>query len=330
MKENRAKGGSALRVKTFAFAMVIGMSTLISGELKISGDTYFHFSFEDAENNNFHIDRAYFTLQNKVSDKISYKFRTDIRSGEVTDFSVYLKNAKIDWKTDFGKFIFGLQGMNMFKVQENIWGYRFLEKSVMDKKKFASSADIGFGWEKSFGVVAISTLITNGGGYKKAETDQYKKISTRLMYGKSKLKEGFNTGVVFSYEPKDYKVINVANADTSIATGNTSIIGGFGGLVMGPLRAGAEYNVLMNNTSSILSTTLLSVYGNFHLRKNTSAYARVDVFGSDVDGSGEYYMILGTNYTVEKVLNIAPNIVVVSPEGSDSEITYRLSFRFKI
>ncbi len=37
---------------------------------------------------------------------------------------VFLKNACVDWMTDYGKFTFGMQGMNMFNVQENTSGYR--------------------------------------------------------------------------------------------------------------------------------------------------------------------------------------------------------------
>jgi len=317
--------------KVIILSMLLFMGTVLMGQkMKIRGDTHFQLAFEDMDNNEFSMSRAYFTVQNKVSKNIAYKFQTDIGSGGPSAYSLYLKNAKIDWKTDFAKVTIGLQGMNMFKIQENNWGYRFIEKSVMDRKKFSSSADLGIGLEKSLGTVSLSALITNGTGYKKTEDDNYKKISTRLMLGESKLNEGFNAGVVFSYEGEDYEAINSATTDTSIATGNTIVIGGFGGIILGPLKLGGEYAMLTQTSAYTASKSTLSLYANYIITKNLAGFGRFDVFGMDTEGGGEQYFILGANYTPEKALSIAPNVLIEIPEGGESEMTYRLSFRFKI
>ena len=129
-----------------------------------SGVTYFDYTYDltkDATNDaGFGVNRVYFTYQKEISDEISYKFQTDVGQLEVfddvdvdddgeilvstdkTQFVAYLKKAQLDWKSSYGKLTFGMQGMNVFNVTEKTWGFRFLQKSTMDKYKFSSSADI--------------------------------------------------------------------------------------------------------------------------------------------------------------------------------------------
>ncbi|NQV40986.1 MAG: hypothetical protein HQ506_01420 [Candidatus Marinimicrobia bacterium] len=316
-----------MKIIVLAILYLIVLTNVYAEDMKINSDTHFHYSFEDTENNAFQISRAYFSIQKKVSDQISYKFQTNVGSGGATDYTVYLKNAKLDYKTAFGKFTFGLQGMNMFKVQEATWGYRFIEKSVMDKNKYSSSADLGIGWEKKFGVLAPSVLITNGTGYKKVEDDQYKKLSLRLLYGESKLKKGLNAGVVVSTESEDY-VTTTATTET----GSTFVLGGFGGFATGGLRAGAEFTMKSDNMETDKSGQLLSVYGNYKVNSKLSGFGRFDLVDpdTDTDGDGYNYLILGLNFQPEKVFYIAPNMKMKMPETGDAETTYQVSFRFNI
>lgn len=307
--------------------LVIAVATitgLMAGEAKLSGDTHFYYEFEDAENNSFHISRAYFTFENKLNDALAYKFQTDVGSGGATDFTVYIKNAKLDWKTDFGKFSFGLQGMNMFKVQEDNWGYRFIEKSAMDKQKYSSSAAMGIGFSKKLGALASSLMLTNGSGYKSAESDGYKKLSANLVYGEAKLKQGINAGVAFSYEPKDYALSDGSGDET----GSTTVFGGFGAWAKGALKVGAETAILTKSMEASTSTNLISVYGNYTLSTKLDAFGRFDRYSSDA--ASDSYAIIGVNYVPEKGLHIAPTVWVDMPETGDTAMTYKINFRFKI
>ena len=300
-------------------------SLLTADDMKINGDTHFNYSFEDTDKSAFHISRAYLSIQKKVSDQISYKFQTDVGSGGATDYTIYLKNAKLDWKSNIGKFTFGLQSMNMFKVQEDTWGYRFIEKSIMDKYKYCSSADLGIGWEGKFGSIAPSIMITNGTGYKKVEDDQYKKLSLRLLYGESKLKEGLNAGLAISNEAGDYTT-------TATKTGSTLILGSFGGFARGGLRLGAEYALKSKKMATEVNGQILSMYGNYKVNKKISGFGRFDLIDPDTeaDSDGYNYLILGLNYQPEKVFYIAPNVKIKMPEKGEAEAIYQISFRFKI
>ena len=180
----------------------------VYGQGQFSGVTYFDYTYdltEDAVNDaGFGLKRVYFTYQKELSESVSYKFQTDVGqlkiddvsvdddgnvsvSNDKTQFVAYLKKAQLDWKTSYGKLTFGMQGMNVFNVTEKTWGFRFLQKSTMDKYKFSSSADIGIGYSGKFNNLNYSLMYTNGCGYKSSENDEHKKISAQLVYGEKKL-----------------------------------------------------------------------------------------------------------------------------------------------
>ena len=302
------------------------LSNVMAGEAKFSGDTHFAYVFKDMDENSYQINRAYFTYEKQVTDALSYKFQTDVGTGGATAYTVYLKNAVVSWKTDFGKISLGLQGMNMFKVQEENWGYRFVEKSAMDIEKYASSADLGVGWTKSLGMLTPSVMLTNGTGYKKTEDDGHKKLSVNLLYGPAKLKKGLNAGVAFSFEPKDYDLVD--GSSTTTETGSTIVLAAYGGWAQGPLKLGAEFASLNQELESSMSSNLVSAYGDFMLRDNLSVFGRFDMYTDDAASNA--YTVFGVNFSVEKGLYIAPNIQVDMPDGGDAEMTYRVNFRFKI
>lgn len=322
MKEDKVGKRLVLAVLGLALA-----ANVFGGNYKLNGDVHFHYTYEDADNNSFNMSRAYFTFAKTVNQNVSYKFQTDIGSGGPTAYSVFLKNANLSWKSDLGKMVFGIQGMNMFKAQENTWGYRFIEKSAMDKAKYSSSADMGIKWQKSYGAITPSVMITNGVGYKKAEDDGFKKLSLRLLYGSEKLKKGFNAGVVLSSESKDY----VDGAGES-QQGGTTVVGGFAALVTGPLRLGGEYAMMSQEMATDISANLLSIYGNYKINESISGFGRIDMVEPDVDteDDGYNYLIIGADYHPGKVFHMAPNVKIKSPQSGDAESIYQVSFRFKI
>lgn len=279
---------------------------------KISGVTYFDY-FVDADHySEFEIHRSYFTYTTEVSKAVHFKFQLDVgrpKNNEANQqLVVYLKNTKVDWNSSFGKLTFGLQGMNVFNVQEKTWGYRFIEKSPMDLNKWASSADLGIGYSKTFNLFHTSLLITNGSGYKKPESDKYKKISGQLVLGDKKLNKskGFNIGSVFVYEQ--------TNVDPN------TVVSVFGGYANSRIRLGTEWDQLKNNNGA---EQILSIYGNYRVKEKIDLFTRLD----RVDE--KQYFIAGVNYLLEKGLMIAPNVRYSKSGSSKSEIEYRMNFQFK-
>ena len=303
----------------------------LAGEGKISGKVYFDYAYDiDNGSNAFDIHRAYFTYSNKISDEFKVNFRTDVGRVEIpktidtTDGSVatdsktqlfsYLKYAYAEWKSPIGKLKLGLQGMNMFNVQESTWGNRYIEKTAMDKNKWSSSADMGIAYINTFGkMINYSVLVTNGTGYKKVEDDKYKKISLQCVYGEINLskKEGFNIGTVLSHEPtEDDPVI---------------VMGAFAGFAGAGVTTGLEVNMKTDSDTSS-NPTLISAYASYKLTKELLGFVRSDILNND---DAVTYILGGIAYSPVKSLNIAPNFRIISSDDDNStEIYINIEYKF--
>lgn len=314
-------------IKRIMILLMIVCVTAIYGNQKIGSLVFYDYTYdltENAENDaGFKASRVYLTFSNKLDENLSIKIQTDI-DYKNTPRNVYLKNAKVDWKTTNGKITIGLQGMNIFGVQEKTWGYRFIEKSAMDRKKFSSSADMGIGYSNTFGNnIHISALYTNGAGYKKSENDSHKKISFLGMMGPKKLssKDGFNIGAVFSYEPYDFDSVTVENKTVK------GIFGGFSG---NKIRLGVEVNSF-NDVGIDLSKQLISSYAVYKVSDKLNIFGRYDMFDPDTntDDDSEDYILAGFELMPGKGLYIAPNLRMTTPGGGDKTTVFCVNFQFK-
>jgi hypothetical protein len=308
--------------------LLVIISSLLAGDGKVGGLAFFNYRYDGADDaalkQSFGLTRVYFSYEKELSEGLQYKFQTDIDYGH-SPMNLYLKNAKVDWKGGFGKLTFGLQGMNVFNIQEKTWGRRFIEKSAMDKYKFSSSADMGVGYSNKLREnLHLSILYTNGSGYKKGETDKYKKLSTQVLLGESKLakKEGFNVGGVFSYEPYDVDSIN---------TKTKTVMGIFGGLSKGSLRLGGDFD-LLNDTGEDLKKQIISVYTNYQINEKMAVFGRVDQYdpNTGVTKDAHLFLIAGFDYSPGKGLIIAPNLQYKLPEDGDGSYVLLINFLFKI
>lgn len=298
-------------------------TSLMFAEGTIGGVTYFDYTVAE-ETSAFNFNRQYFSYKGVASGQVTYKVvfdvgRTNKNDGEDTRLTAFLKKAQIDYKTSFGKFNFGLIGMNTYGVQEKNWGYRFIEKSSIDKNKFSSSADIGIGFSKSIlDNLNLSLQVVNGEGYKKPQNDKYHKITFNTTYGERKLNknDGYNIGVVYTTESTD-------NDPTTM----TSVFGGFSGM---GIRIGAEYD--LQNKSGV-NSNIISVSANYAINENIDVFTRYDIFDEDssVEEDGENYLIAGVLIHCGSGLSVAPNMRMTSFEdnANDSETEYKINFQFK-
>ena len=194
---------------------------------------------------------------------------------EDTRLVVFLKKAQINYKSSFGKFNFGLIGMNTYGVQESNWGYRFIEKSAIDIYGFSATADIGVGFSRSLiDNLNMSLQLTNGEGYKQPQGDKYHKMSFNATYGERKLNknDGYNAGIVYSIAATDSDPTNMISA-----------FGGFSGM---GLRLGAEYDMLTKGT---IESNIISVSANYAVIDKMDVFVRYDMTddNNDIDKNGD-------------------------------------------
>ncbi len=300
------------------FLFVVRITGFMFAEGKIGGVTYFDFSVTDSSAFNFQ--RQYFGYGGDVSDQVSFKILFDVgRSDSDTRLTTYLKKAQVNYKSSFGKFNFGLIGMNTYGIQESNWGYRFIEQSAIDKYKFSATADIGVGFSRSLiDNLNLSLLFVNGEGFKKPQGDKYHKIAFNATYGEGNLNknDGYNAGLVYTTESTDTDPTTMA-----------SVFGGFAGM---GLRLGGEYDML---TKGSVESNIISVSANYTVRDNIDIFARYDMVddNDDTNKNGNNYLVTGIVLGCDGGISVAPNLRMVNYENTDkdSEMEYKVNFQFK-
>ncbi len=319
------------------FLLITGIFLLSINWMRggISGKIYFNWSYDTTEDadgyNEFSINRLYFTFEKKLNDNIKIKLTGDIikPSDENAWFS-YQKYAYLQWNTGFGNLLFGMQGMNVFNVAEKTWGYRFIEKSSMDKHKFASSAGMGIGYKRTLWKnVFLHLTLTNGTGYKKAEDDKYKKLAVMLVKGEKTLSKnpGYNAGLVWTTEPYAFNASDSAN--TVVRYKNVLAL--FAGFAKDDFRLGGDFSQFSDGGSEV-TEQIIAVYGNYFMTKLASLYFLYDNYDPYVglQSDGVTSIIIGVNLVPARGLNIAPNIRYRIPESGKSELSeIILNFEFR-
>ena len=142
------------------------ISGLVFGDLyyNLAGDPTHHYNAAGADSGKNYIDgtgvpitkdlngaqirRVYFQLDNDLSIKYSTRFRLEADSKELTSggkIGVFVKAAYLqakDWIPRGNAFL-GMANTPTFENSEEFWGYRSIEKTIVDFRGLASSSDLG-------------------------------------------------------------------------------------------------------------------------------------------------------------------------------------------
>jgi hypothetical protein len=147
----------------------------------ISGRVYFDFSNIDNKNNgaanpqngsHFDIKRFYLGIDHKFDDVWSANVTTDFTyDGTVGATQLYIKKAYLQAKVSDGLVIRGGSAdLPWIPFVEDVYGYRYVENTLVDRLKYGTSADWGFHVGGKFGdTVKLEYALSavNGAGYKK-------------------------------------------------------------------------------------------------------------------------------------------------------------------
>ncbi|MEI9965557.1 MAG: hypothetical protein WDM92_13700 [Caulobacteraceae bacterium] len=122
---------------------------------------------------NFDIKRFYIGVDHKFNDTFSANVTTDFTyDGSVGATQLYLKKAYLQAKLNPALIVrLGSADMPWIPFVEDIYGYRYVENTLIDRTKFGTSADWGVHALGSMpvGGVTVSYALSavNGSGYKK-------------------------------------------------------------------------------------------------------------------------------------------------------------------
>jgi len=303
-----------------------------------------------ALNNKFQFRRAYFTYENKISDSLKFRFRTDAdNTANITsvDFAKsaakkddklrpFIKHLYLEYAADWlqSKLNVGMIETLSFKLAEDRWGLRSVAKTLLDGYKDVTgveidqtSADLGATWKASLSKYArFAVGVHNGAHYSHAETDKFKRFSGNLQIIPA---AGLNIIGYIDYEKQ-----------TDSAEARTHKLEAFFEMVRGLTLAG-EWFIYDNETYKTAAGARFkvggwSVFGVYKIKPDKlSLFARYDSYepNTEVSNDKRGLIILGADWTpYHATWKVQPNIWITAYEDSTRKtdivgvITFFLSF----
>lgn len=307
-----------ISLSSFSFAQ--GEAFKPSGKPSLKIFSNYHSIVSDGTTSSaFELTRVYLGYSAKLSENISTGVIFDVGDPGVgkLKMTAYVKNAYVKYKANNLNVNFGMISTTQFKVQEDFWGYRYLEKSFQDEYKFNSSADLGASIAyKLNDMFSLDGMIANGEGYKNVQTDSI----FRYGVGATIIPvSGITARVYYDISPND-------NALSSITT--------FLGYKADKFSLGAEYNMQSNvNFKANQEWTGLSFYSTIKASDNVQVFLRYDQLSSNtITGSTNAWnhskdgqnFIAGVEFAPVKGVKISPNFKGWSP--ADDSKAFRSTF----
>jgi hypothetical protein len=300
----------------------------------------------------FQLRRIYFTYDNDISEQFTTRFRLEADQGAMATstgdvvssgkVAVFVKDAYLKWKNIFSgsDLIFGVQPTPAYEISEAAWGYRSLEKTIMDLRGIVDSRDLGLSLKGKLtddGIFNYWLMVGNGAGTAKTEDSKYKRYYTHVQ-----LKPNANLQATLYVDYKD--VAKVATGDNSTLT--TALFAGYSVPFM--YNIGVEaYMTSQSNAFTPTGGSLgsknglgISVFGSYSLIPELAAVARYDYFDPNTDsapnakGDIRNYVIVGLSWKVDKNVSIIPNVLYETYEAPpnhgepDPSITARVTLYY--
>ncbi len=194
MKTHFERGASLILLLLFScYAVSWADEGKISGYF--FGDYYYVAKShnEALENRNgFQFRRIYFTYDRGLSEEFSIRFRLEMNSPSFPPDSKgnnpklepfvkhgYLKWTRKEWRTNT---YFGLSSSPTWNVIEEVWGYRSVEKTLLDLQKLGNATDFGVAVQGSLDAAkkfSYHAMVGNGTGIN-GEIDKDKTVYLSL------------------------------------------------------------------------------------------------------------------------------------------------------
>lgn len=312
------------------------------------GDYYYNIEQRDAAKkdlNGFQLRRIFFTTDFALSESFDTRFRLESEqtANSLTPggkLGVMVKDAFIKWKGIFkgSDFIFGLSPTPAFDVIEGAWGYRAVEKTIMDYNGVLSTRDLGVdlkGRLNEEGTVNYWVKIGNN-SVNAPEANKYKRFYGQLHLVPLK---NFQLAIYGDYASNSGIRDSVENV-----TKNHGIV--LGDLFLNYMERdkyslGTEFfyrserNSFRPNASSPLQSANgmgISVFGWVTVTDLIRLIARYDTFDPNVDkgGNSSSLLIGGVDFHINKNVSIIPNIESAFYQGqSKKDVVGRITFSYQ-
>lgn len=294
------------------------------GEIKgyMFGDYYYALSGPNEKQNGFQLRRIYFTYDLKWSDAVSGRFRleaNDAGFGKKERMTPYVKESSVIWKQEGGSVSAGLVPTPTWSISERVWGYRSIEKTILDLSKLGNAVDLGVQATRQMGDRARVLVMVGNGNGASTEADNDKKIYL----------QGY-------FKPGSFEA--VLNADWQSQPGGKDqmTLAGFLGSSGAGLRAGVEgyYRIDKKAVGGEDQKGFgVSVFGSTPLGEETKVFARADLYepNSDAEDDQQILLIGGLDWALDKELHVMPNLIfrIFQDADQDAELMPRITGFFE-
>ncbi len=312
---------------------------------KVSGEEHAYskavFSDEPKDFQAFLIRRVYLGYQYRFTPHILGKIiieGNDAILNSRGSRSVYVKYAYVDLRDVIPlPFVRGLEIGAIYtpswRFSEKFYGYRFLERTPFDMRKFGSSNDAGIKVYGSFdqeGAVNYEIMVGNGRNGK-PENNKYKRLYVSLQ-GKVLSKK------LWYQLYGDYENMPVEEEDRTVI-GALTHWKVFAGADLGAAKVGFEaaYQRLKGEATE-KSSIVLSAFVRYAIASTLEYLLRADYYDPDVQAGQKYtefFVVTGVRWEVTPKVMLMPNVWINSYRAlggvptTPADVVLRLTFYWK-
>lgn len=329
--------------RTVVLGLLVGLLGALSlprsyaqSPVEISGLAYFDYSYvfdsfdeDEVGANTFDYRRIYLTTDYTLSDAFSGRIRLEAQGTSTTAQgrpAPFIKDAYLTWSDPIGegtRLRMGVQSPPLFEVSERVWGYRSLDKTILDRVKANDSRDMGLRGDVHLapgGAVRLAAMVANGNGVRPEDGDEQGKH----VYGQVQF---FPGEILQATAGADYKVYDGVDDTREGVTKVTAFVGAVTDRYRGGVEGFYLYTTFDETSAPTEEGFGLSVFGAVNLSDQTSIVARYDFVDDNAGRSGvnENYGLVAFVYRPNPRVELMPNLVVEGFEGSDSVLTGRFT-----
>lgn len=263
--------------------------------------------------NGFQFRRINFTYDYNISKKFSTRFRLEAAQNETFTngkVGVFVKDAYLEWKNIFkgSDLIVGIQPTIAYTTTEQIWGRRYIERTIMDLRNIVDSRDFGISLNGSFdeqSKITYGVMLGNNSGTT-VENDKYKRVYAHL--GFNPIKEFYVT--LFS----DYRAqpfVKIFGEEYNADEFTQAIM--FGYQKENHYSFGVEsfFDYIRTPEKKTLG---VSIFASAIFNELISGFARYDFFDNDITEGHNWdtrnLFLAGLDFYPDKNVSISPNVAI--------------------
>lgn len=319
-----------------ALACVAGSAhadTKLSETTTIGGKAFIDLTNVDQKNNDVKqssngfgadVKRFYLSATHDFSDIWSANITTDFQyASAISATELYVKKAYLQAKLSDAFWVrAGSSDLPWVPMDEDQYGYRYVENVLVDRLKFGTSADWGVhvGGKLADGKFNYAVSVINGGGYKNPSRSKAMDVEARVGFVPVK---GL-TLALGAYSGKLGKDVETGTS-TPATLHTASRVAALVAYKADNFRVGGEYFTAdnWNNVTAVATDKAdgFSVWGSFDFTKQLAAFARFDSAKTSKDVNPDLkdtYFNLGLAYKPRK--NVDLSFVVKNEKAENGSI----------